>query len=441
MNKQNQLKDSIIVGCALFAIYFGAGNLIFPPTLGVTAGDNWVQAMLGFLTTDPIFPVIGTLVTVKVGGKAQDLGKRVGLNFSKAIQGIAIIILAALFAVPRTASTTHEILVQQIFPGVPQWVTSLVFFGLTALFVLKQSKVIDIVGKYLTPGLVIILAAIIIACIINPIGEIKPVSTTGLYRTGFYEGYQTMDALGSALMAGIVVSDLVRRGYKTRESQFKVSIGVGIVCCILLAFVYGGLTYVGATASGQFTPETSRIDILLGCVYAIFGSTGKTLMGICVALACLTTSVGLSSTSGDFFESATKGKLSYKVVVLVSISIAFFFSLIGVDGIIKIAIPVLLIIYPVVMVLIIYNIFEKHIKYNLTITGAVVGTLIVSIFVTMHDFFAVFKDTALGKLITEMPLKNIGFEWLIPALVVSLVFTFIAAATQKGGVRSDVIED
>lgn len=430
MSKGKKIKDIIVVGFALFAIFFGAANLIFPPYIGVVAGKKWYEVMWGFLMTDPLLPVIGVIVTAKMGGRADVIGERVSPVFSKIVGAVCMLIIGPLFAVPRTSATTHDIAVKQLFPEAPIIVTSLVFFGLTVFFVLNEGKVIDKIGKYLTPGLLIVLVIMIIATVFNPLGEMKEMPDDNFFLKGFTEGYQTMDALGSALLAGIIMADIKRRGYKDKKEQMHMIIGVGIVTFILLAFVYGGLTYVGATAGEHFTADTPRTDILVGVVDGIFGNTGKICMGIIVSLACLTTSVGLSATCGNYFESISGGKLSYKFVALVSIGISFVLSLLGVENLIYFAVPVLMITYPVLIVLMLMTAFDHKIKYNLTYTGAVVGTLAISIVQSMNGFFGIWP--VLGERVNALPLSSIGLGWFVPATICAFLFTAAAVFMEKG---------
>ncbi|MCD1147944.1 branched-chain amino acid transport system II carrier protein [Peptoniphilus sp. KCTC 25270] len=436
-------KDIIICGFALFAIFFGAGNLIFPPYLGVLAGDRWFTAMVGFLVSDPVLPILGVIVTATLGGRADDLGKRVSPAFSKLVGVIAILTIGPFFAVPRTGATTHEIFVQQLFPAVPSWVTSIVFFGLTLYLALNPGKVIDYIGKFLTPALLVILTFVVVVAIVNPPGAAIPTTTENLFAMSFKEGYQTMDALGAPLMAGIVATDLIRRGYKDRDIQLKASIQTGIVAFILLAFVYGGLTYAGATVSASFTPDTDRTVLLIGMVEMLLGSVGKVAMAVGVALACLTTSVGLTSTCGNFFDGITNGKISYKLVVFVATGIAFALSLIGVEGLIAIAVPILSAIYPVIIALIFFSIFDKKIKYNMTYTGAVVGAFAIGIVQAINLFSAMRGGAALQSWADwtySLPLGNLGFEWVIPSVVCAIIFTVISMVTGIGKTINDPVE-
>ncbi len=443
--KNKRTVDIIVCGFALFAIFFGAGNLIFPPHLGVIGGKSWAAAMFGFLMSDPVLPILGVIVTARVGGKADDLGKRVSHKFSKLLGAVAILTIGPFFAVPRTGATTHEIATSQLVQGAPQAATSVVFFGLTILLALNPSGVIDKIGKFLTPALLVILTVIIITCIIKPIGPIVETEPQKFFMMGFTEGYQTMDALGSPLMAGIVITDLVRRGYTDEEDQFKVAVGVGIVAFVLLAFVYGGLTYVGATAGSFYNADTPRVELLIGTIFHLLGEPGKIIMGIAVALACLTTSVGLTATCGNFFEGITNGKLKYKHIVIVSAIISFFLSLKGVDGLIALAVPILSAIYPVIIALIVMTIFDKQIKYNLTYTGAVIGAFIIGLINAINLAFVIPGNKApatiasLAEKITHLPFAKVGFDWLVPAIICSVVLTIIAAAGKVGKTRDDYI--
>lgn len=430
-------KDVLICGFALFAIFFGAGNLIFPPFLGISSGDRWYVSMFAFLLSDPVLPILGVIVTARLGGRADDLGKRVGDKFAKIVGIIIILTIGPFFAIPRTGAVTHEIFIRPLFPAVPSWVTCLVFFLITFYITLNPSKVIDIIGKYLTPCLLIILSIIVIIAIVNPPDPLAHLSTStsDLFKMGFTEGYQTMDALGSPLMAGIVITDLLRRGYSDEKIQFKASVKVGIVAFILLALVYGSLTYAGATVGGHFDVKTERTALLIGMVKLMLGSVGQIVMGVAVALACLTTSSGLSTTCGNFFETISNGKLPYKKVVTVCVIISFALSFLGVDGLIKVAVPILLVFYPVIIVLILMSIFDKQIKYNWTYTGAVIGAFIIGLLEGLNVAFVMrglnFAPGIMG-MVKTLPFANLGFAWICPAIVFSVLLTIISVITGMG---------
>ena len=435
---RKKIIDIIICGFALFAIFFGAGNLIFPPYLGVISGNNWGIANIAFLLSDPLLPILGVIVTALLGGQATDLGKRVSKHFSIIIGAISIILIGPLFAVPRTGATTHEIFVQSFVPSAPQWITSLIFFGLTLYIAIHSHTVIDAIGKYLTPILLFILLLVFIAAVIQPNASFQTTTSTGLFSQSFKEGYQTMDALGAALMAGVVISDLTRRGYTEKKEQHQMMFGVGIVSFILLALVYSSLTYAGATVSTVYDSTIQRPALLIGLIEQLLGSFGKVAMGIAVSFACLTTSVGLITTCGHYFSTLTNGKLEYKKIVVVSVVLSFLLSLLGVDALLQLAVPVLSAIYPMVIALIFLSIFDRYIVYNWTYTGAVVGAFFIGGIQAIHLFSQMQGGNFLSGLAdwtNTLPLHQFGFEWLVPAIIGSVVFTVISKFTGLGSKR------
>ena len=435
---RKKLTDIMICGFALFAIFFGAGNLIFPPYLGVISGNNWGIANIAFLLSDPLLPILGVIVTALLGGQATDLGKRVSKHFSIIIGAISIILIGPLFAVPRTGATTHEIFVQSFVPSAPQWITSLIFFGLTLYIAIHSHTVIDAIGKYLTPILLVILLLVFIAAVVQPNAGFQTTTSAGLFSQSFKEGYQTMDALGAALMAGVVISDLTRRGYTEKKEQHQMMFGVGIVSFILLALVYSSLTYAGATVSTVYDSTIQRPVLLISLIEQLLGSFGKVAMGIAVSFACLTTSVGLITTCGHYFSTLTNGKLEYKKIVIVSVVISFLLSLLGVDALLQLAVPVLSAIYPMVIALIFLSIFDRYIVYNWTYTGAVVGAFFIGGIQAIHLFSQMQGGNFLSELAAwtnTLPLNQFGFEWLVPAIIGSVVFTVISKFTGMGHKR------
>ncbi len=450
---KNRLRDTIVMGFALFAIFFGAGNLIFPPLLGVISGTDWTSSMWGFLTTDPLLPVFGVVATVLAGGSADDLGKRVSPEFAKLIGTLAMLIIGPFFAVPRTASVTANIAIAPLFPGIDftnsllaKSVVSLIFFVIVFILIFNQGKVIDIIGKYLTPVLIIVLSIIIIKCIITPIGTIhaplaEHIGKNGAYFKGFTEGYQTMDALGAGLMAGIVIADMKRRGYNSETERKRLSFGVAIVSCILLALVYGGLTYVGATYSDKLLTGVdlanqealgtllNRETILISVAAEILGASASWLLAICVAIACMTTATGLLATAGNFFsENIFKGKISYKIIVSICTLIAFSVSILGTAQIVKIAVPVLFLIYPTFVVLIFLTLFGRFIKHNGVFIGAVLFEIPISIIMALQvlvlNMLRMDMPTWLGTFsdwMAVLPLADKGFPWILPAIVGAMV--------------------
>lgn len=427
---KKKLLDTIIIGFALFAIFFGAGNLIFPPYLGVTAGENWGIATLAFLISDPLLSIIAVMVVAALGGSALNVGRRVHPLFASALAAICVLLIGPIFAVPRTGASTHEIFVQSYFPSAPQWITSLVFFGIVLWITYKENSVMDTIGKYLTPILLLILFMIFVGAVLQPNASFAATDRTGLFAQGFKEGYQTMDVLGAPLLAGVVMKDITRRGYLNKKDQFRMMFGVGIVAFILLALVYSTLAYSGASMSTVIDSTAQRAAMLTTIVKNLLGSWGQLAMGLAVCFACLTTAIGLTTTCGQYFEEVSKGKISYKKTILVTVAVEFIISLVGVDSLINLAVPVLTFIFPIMIALILFSAFDQYIPYDWTYLGAVVGAGIVGLVQGINTLSQLLGGKLLGdavKLIGTFPLATYGLEWIVPTFVGALIFTILAA--------------
>ena len=427
---KKKLLDTIIIGFALFAIFFGAGNLIFPPYLGVTAGENWGIATFAFLISDPLLSIIAVMVVAALGGSALNVGRRVHPLFASALAAICVLLIGPIFAVPRTGASTHEIFVQSYFPSAPQWITSLVFFGIVLWITYKENSVMDAIGKYLTPILLFILFLIFVGAVLQPNASFAATDKTGLFAQGFKEGYQTMDVLGAPLLAGVVMKDITRRGYLNKKDQFRMMFGVGIVAFILLALVYSTLAYSGASMSVVIDSTMQRTAMLTTIVKNLLGSWGQLAMGLAVFFACLTTAIGLTTTCGQYFEEVSKGKISYKKTILVTVAVEFIISLVGVDSLINLAVPVLTFIFPIMIALILFSAFDQYIPYDWTYLGAVVGAGMVGLVQGINTLSQLLGGNLLGDTVTfigTFPLATYGLEWIVPTFAGTLIFTILAA--------------
>lgn len=426
---KKKLLDTIIIGFALFAIFFGAGNLIFPPYLGVTAGENWGIATLAFLISDPLLSIIAVMVVAALGGSALNVGRRVHPLFASALAAICVLLIGPIFAVPRTGASTHEIFVQSYFPSAPQWITSLVLFGIVLWITYKENSVMDAIGKYLTPILLFILFLIFVGAVLQPNASFAATDRTGLFAQGFKEGYQTMDVLGAPLLAGVVMKDITRRGYLNKKDQFRMMFGVGIVAFILLALVYSTLAYSGASMSTVIDSTAQRAAMLTTIVKNLLGSWGQLAMGLAVCFACLTTAIGLTTTCGQYFEEVSKGKISYKKTILVTVAVEFIISLVGVDSLINLAVPVLTFIFPIMIALILFSAFDKYVPYDWTYLGAVVGAGIVGLVQGINTLSQLLGGNLLEDAVTwigTFPLATYGLEWIVPTFAGAILFTIAA---------------
>lgn len=236
------VKDAIVVGAALFAMFFGAGNLIFPPAIGMAAGEKWLLSLLGFLMTGIGLPVLGVMAVSKAGGTVSDLAGKVSKRFSLIIGTTIILAIGPLLAIPRTGATVYEIGIEPML-SVNPLVVSFIYFAITLAFVIKPNGIIDKVGKILTPILLGVIGLIIVVGVIHPIAKPTGVPTFQPIAYGFLEGYQTMDTLGAIVMGGIILAALIEKGYHDRKSQMKMTSIAGVIAGLGLAGVYGGLLY------------------------------------------------------------------------------------------------------------------------------------------------------------------------------------------------------
>lgn len=423
-------KDIIVVGFALFAMFFGAGNLIFPPYLGLKAGEQWLPGMIGFLITGIGLPLLGIIAASKAGGSLEAVGQSISKSFGRIFTMAIMLSIGPLFAIPRTAATTFEMGVEPFLTfshnKLIVGISSAVFFLIVVYFAINPSKVIDKVGKILTPALLIALIIIIIKGIVYPLGE--PISTgiEGSFGKGFTEGYNTMDALASLIFTSIVVKYFVDKGYKDIRSQISLTIKSGIISTIGFIIIYGGLTYLGATASGIYNSNIGQPALTAQIAKDLLGTTGQTILSISVGLACLTTAIGLTATCGEYFSKLTKYKISYKAMVIGMSIFSCIISVVGVSLIVKISQPVLVLLYPLATILMVLVIFNKFISNKNVYKGAVIGAFIISLFQSLKVlnipiYFINNEILYINKLIDMIPLSKYSLAWVIPSIICMLI--------------------
>ncbi|MBU3215062.1 branched-chain amino acid transport system II carrier protein [Clostridium estertheticum] len=413
---KSSTKHSLIIGFALFAMFFGAGNLIFPPFLGKAAGSAYFTSITGFLITGVGLPLIGIIACAKINGTYEKMANRVGKKFAVITSVALILVIGPLLAIPRTAATTFELGIHPLFPSVSQNIIVILYFLIALAFVLKPSSIIDNVGKILTPALLLMLAIIIFKGIIDPIGPIVNTSYKNGFSKALIEGYQTMDVMASVIFAGIIISSVKAKGYKNAKDIMKMTIKSAIVAVTGLAFVYGGLMYLGTQTSTLFPKNIARTSLVTGLVKLDLGSIGSVVLSLCVALACLTTAIGLLASGAEFFANLSKNKLSYKTAAIIMAVVSGLIATNDVDSIVTFAGPVLQILYPIVIVLIVITLLGDKVKNNKVVAITIYTTLIISILDTINAVYA----GSIG-FIKFIPLASAGFSWFIPTLLAFVI--------------------
>ncbi|WP_252232055.1 branched-chain amino acid transport system II carrier protein [Clostridium sp. ZBS15] len=402
-------KDIIIIGFALFAMFFGAGNLIFPPFLGHMVGDQYILGIIGFVCTGVGLPLLAIIAATKGDGTFETMASKIGPKFAIIFTTILFIAIGPMLAIPRTAATTYELTISPLVPSLSPLISMIIYFGINLIFVLKRSSIIDTIGKYLTPMLILILTFIIVKGIISPIGHVVSTNVTAVLSSSFIEGYQTMDALAGLLFATVITNTLKEKKYSNKE-LLPMTLKSSGVAVIGLAFIYGGLMFLGAQTSGVEIPDLSKTSLLLLISNDILGNIGTTIIGIAIGLACLTTSIGLLTAGSSFFEKASNGKLSYKMNALVISLISIIIGSLGVDKIVKISGPILSILYPVTITLIVTTLANNYITNIKAVRIGVYTSLVFGILEIIPSINLNF-----------IPLGKLGFSWLIPTIISILI--------------------
>lgn len=420
------IKDVIVVGFALFAMFFGAGNLIFPPFLGVISGDNWLTGFAGFILADVGLALLAMLAAAKCNGQISKVLLRSGKVLSIVLGCAIMICLGPLLAIPRTAATTFEMGIIPLFNGFNPIIFSIIFFGITLLLTIKPSKVVDIIGSFLTPALLIALAVLIIAGIVNPLGDISNISMIdNVFVEGINQGYQTMDTLGAVALSAVIITTITNKGYTDDKIKIKLTLQAGMVAAIGLCLVYGGLTYLGATVSTKFGINVVQTSLIVNITSMLLGQPGKIILALIVGLACLTTAIGLTSATGQYFTNLTNGKLKYEIVVTAVCIFSAIVSNFGVSTIIKFSAPILSIIYPATVTLIVLTLFGNKIKNDNVFKFATYVALIVSLLTVANDF------NVSIPFVLNLPFASYGFNWIVPVIIGGIVGSFINNKRKK----------
>lgn len=403
MKKTN--KDAIIVGFALFSMFFGAGNLIFPAYLGLTIGNKYLFGIIGFILTGVGLPLLAIISCSKGDGSFKSVSSRIGSKFSVILTTILFITIGPLLAIPRTAATTYELTIHPFFPEISPLIVMGIYFLINLYFIFRDNSIIDTLGKFLTPFLIILLLVLITKGLIIPIGEITETNATNVFSNSLLEGYQTMDAIAALLFAGIITNSLKNKGYKNKEIPSMI-LKSSLVAVIGLAFVYGGLTFIGAQTLNIAPEGVSNTALLILISQKILGNAGPIAIGIAMGLACLTTSIGLLSAGASFFEKVSNGKLNYKINAVIISIISYGISLLGVDKIIGLSGPILNILYPVCITLIATMLLSKILKNIKAVRIGVYTSLIFGIILQIP-----------GLDLNFIPLAELGFGWVIPTII------------------------
>lgn len=428
MKRKLTKREFISIALLLFSMFFGSGNLIFPPMLGYLAGPNMWKALFGFTLTAIIFPVLGIIAVIKADGPTK-LSRRVGPLFAIIYPVLIYLSVGPGIAIPRNASLAFEMSVGQYFPdnsNIKLWllVYTVIFFTAALFLSLQPSKLVDRLGKALTP----ILLTLIVLLFFGAIFRI-PVNIGGIDESyqnpiikGFIEGYNTMDGLVSINFGVVILLTFNNYMINKESDKIKYTTYASFISGGILFTIYAMISYIGMITSGSQLGVNNGGEVLFKATNDIFGAFGLIVIGLIFTLACLTTVVGLITSVGQYFAQITKTKYPIWAVIfaLISLVLANF----GLNEILKFSVPVLIALNPVALVIILLCLCQDIFKFKrISYKFAIYTTALISTVQGLNAYGI--KIDFLNRLFSKLPFYNYSLEWVVPTCVMMLVSILI----------------
>ncbi len=450
MTQTSKKSAFIATGLMLFALFFGAGNLIYPPVLGQQAGQAVGAALAGFLLTGVGLPLAGVLAVAYTGSRdLQELAGRAGRAYGVFFAVALYLAIGPLFAAPRTATVSFDIGIRPFLGGGEHKgllaAFAAAFFALTYWLSISPGKLVDRVGKVLTPALLVSIAVLVGYAAAKPMAALQmPAADYAANPVvkGLIEGYGTMDALASLVFAIIVIDAVRGMGFAKKEEVLYLTSRAGFVAAAFLALVYAFVAYMGAASVGAIGIQENGAVVLAKSAQYYFGTAGNVLLAVIVILACLSTSVGLITACGEYFHRLAP-RVSYRAWVTVFTLVSLELANVGLSGIIKLSVPALMLLYPLTVVLIALAFLDRffggrRIVYACTV-AATLPVALIDGWRTAHGMFDGASDGLIMQI--DAALKNIlplyadGLGWVAPAAVGLAVGLVLAAARRTGAVN------
>lgn len=445
--KKLTFKEIIVVASMLFGLFFGAGNLIFPASMGQMAGNHIWQASFGFLITGVGLPLLGvTALGISREDGLLGLSSRVGRKFGLFFTCALYLTIGPFFAIPRCATVSYTVGIERVLPKTEQSigliVFSLIFFAVVLFFSLRPGEILTWVGKVLNPLFLCFLMILILRALISPLGNISEISPSGSYAltpfsTGLLEGYNTMDAL-AGLAFGIIVVDVIRSLGVTEPGEVaKNTVRAGIFSSLLMAVIYILVTVLGAQSRGMFEISSNGGEVLAQISQYYFGHAGAIILAVTVTVACLKTAVGLITSCGETFVKIFPNGPSYSVWAILFCILSFLIANLGLDMIISYSLPVLMFLYPLAIVLILLTLFGKIFQNDkIVLRWTISFTAVAAIFDFLRSLpeetqAVVHLNVIINFAENLLPLAEQGFGWIVPALTGLLIGLFTKYVKKK----------
>ncbi len=429
-------RHRLLVGVTLFSMFFGAGNLIFPPFLGAQAGQASIPAMIGFCLSAVGLPILGVIAVAESNG-LPELAGRVHPKFAAVFTFLIYMSIGPCLAIPRTATTSFEMAAVPFLPegislGMMQLIYSIVFFAVALLLALRPDKLTDRLGKILGPSLLILIIVIFVGCVLHPLGT--PGAALGKYAsgaavTGFLEGYQTMDTIAALNFGFIIALNIRAKGVDDNRQIVGETCRAGLIAGIVLFAVYAALTYIGVQSGTAFPGAANGTEVLKSIVMQLFGPIGVIILALIFGIACLNTCVGLISCCGDYFAKIFP-VFGYWVWACFFAFVSMLISNVGLNQILSLSVPVLGAIYPVAIVLIALAFAHRWLgRFVYVYPSAILCTGVVSVLAALESVDVVIPGIV--ALLHKLPFYGQSLGWLLPALIGVGVGVLISPKTVK----------
>lgn len=419
-------RDIIALGFMTFALFVGAGNIIFPPMVGLQAGENVWIAALGFLITAVGLPVLTIVALARVGGGVDNLSSPIGKFAGLLLAMVCYCAIGPLFATPRTATVSFEVGIVPLTGdgAISLLIYSIVYFALVIGVSLYPSKLLDTIGNFLAPLKILALGVLGGAAIIWPAGDLSVATSTyqnAALSNGFVNGYLTMDTLG-AMVFGIVIVNAARsRGVIEARLLARYTVWAGLIAGVGLTLLYLMLFRLGSDSGSIVADQSANgAAILHAYVQNTFGGAGSILLAALIFLACMVTAVGLTCACAEFF--AQYLPFSYRTLVFILGLFSMVVSNLGLSHLIQISVPVLTAIYPPCIALVVLSFTRPwwHCSSRIIAPSMFVSLLFGLIDGVRASMLAAF----LPRWMDHLPLSGENLAWLLPTLITVVITAF-----------------
>jgi branched-chain amino acid:cation transporter, LIVCS family len=362
MNRKNLILST---GLAMFSMFFGSGNLVFPLLVGQMGGGHYLSATLGILLTGVVVPFLGVLAMILFNGDSNAFFRRIGKPATFWVPLVILSLMGPFGVLARCITVAHGAF-RLLLPNTPLWCFSLVACAVIFLLTIRKNKIVPVLGTVLTPLLLTSLAAIAIYSLnqvsLPEVGTGQTwTASWATFKFSFLQGYQMMDLLASFFFSAFIMDHLKKQKAITANpaSALPVFFKSAAIGAGLLSSIYFILVLLGS----MYAPHLSNIppEELLGFIaQKALGSWAAPVVCIAVLLACLTTAIVLASLFADFLKtSIMKGKIKMQASLAITLVIAFGISTLKFSGIMTFISPVVEVIYPALIVLTVVSIFHK----------------------------------------------------------------------------------